>query len=180
VHAALRIDPAASPLSDAIDQTLVTLQELARDLAAYDATLDSDPERLAEVDRRRDQVSRVTRKHGGSVDTALVALREARTNSTSSTRRRLTARPDCAEESARSALAAQAARLTKLRQKASKKLAAEVEALLPELGLPGGRFLVTLEPSDTITAAGAERVEFRRGPERWSRRSAPGPHRIRR
>ena len=162
VHAALRIDPAASPLSDAIDQTLVTLQELARDLAAYDATLDSDPERLAEVDRRRDEVSRVTRKHGGSVETALAALREARAeldvlDTAAVDLRDLTAR----EESARSALAAQAARLTKLRQKASKKLAAEVEALLPELGLPGGRFLVNLEPTGTITAAGAERVEFR-------------------
>ena len=162
VHAALRIDPAASPLSDAIDQTLVTLQELARDLAAYDATLDSDPERLAEVDRRRDQVSRVTRKHGGSVETALAALREARAeldvlDTAAVDLRDLTAR----EESARSALAAQAARLTKLRQKASKKLATEVEALLPELGLPGGRFLVNLEPTEAITAAGAERVEFR-------------------
>jgi DNA repair protein RecN (Recombination protein N) len=162
VHAALRIDPAASPLSDAIDQTLVTLQELARDLAAYDATLDSDPERLAEVDRRRDQVSRVTRKHGGNVETALAALREARAeldvlDTAAVDLRDLTAR----EESARGALAAQAARLTKMRQKASKKLAAEVEALLPELGLPGGRFLVNLEPTETITAAGAERVEFR-------------------
>jgi DNA repair protein RecN (Recombination protein N) len=78
VHAALRIDPGATPLSDAIDQSLVTLQELARDLESYDATLDSDPERLAEVDRRRDQVNRVTRKHGGSAETALAAWREAR------------------------------------------------------------------------------------------------------
>jgi DNA repair protein RecN (Recombination protein N) len=53
-----------------------------------------------------------------------------------------------------------AAKLTKLRQKASKKLATEVEALLPDLGLPGGRFVVHLEPTG-ISASGAERVEFR-------------------
>ena len=162
VQAALRLDPAASSLYETIDQALVTLQELARDLAAYDATLDSDPERLAEVDRRRDQVSRVTRKHGGSVDAAIAALREARAelevlDTAAVDLRDLTAR----EESARSALAAQAARLSKLRQKASRKLASEVEALLPDLGLPGGRFLVQLEPTEVITAAGAERVEFR-------------------
>ena len=162
VQAALRLDPAASSLCETIDQALVTLQELARDLAAYDATLDSDPERLAEVDRRRDQVSRVTRKHGGSVDAAIAALREARAelevlDTAAVDLRDLTAR----EESARSALAAQAARLSKLRQKASRKLASEVEALLPDLGLPGGRFLVQLEPTEVITAAGAERVEFR-------------------
>ena len=162
VHAALRIDPGATPLSDAIDQSLVTLQELARDLESYDATLDSDPERLAEVDRRRDQVNRVTRKHGGSAETALAAWREARAelevlDTAAVDLRGLTAR----EESARNALAAHAAKLSKLRQKASRKLASEVEALLPDLGLPGGKFVVDLQPTDGISASGAERVEFR-------------------
>jgi DNA repair protein RecN (Recombination protein N) len=162
VQSALRLDPAASPLSEAIDESLVTLQELARDLAAYDATLDSDPERLAEVDRRRDQVSRVTRKHGGGVEAALAALHEARAeldvlDTAAVDLRGLTAR----EESARTSLAAHADRLSKLRQKASRKLAKDVELLLPDLGLPGGRFIVDLEPTGEITAAGAERVEFR-------------------
>ena len=162
VQAASRLDPGSSALSDAVDQALVTLQELARDLAAYDATLDSDPERLAEVDRRRDQISRVTRKHGGSVELALAALRDARAeldvlDTAAVDLRTLTAR----ETAAQSTLAEQAGKLTKLRQKASKKLSADVEALLPDLGLPGGRFLVHLEPIDTIGSSGAERVEFR-------------------
>ena len=161
VQLAQRLDPAATPLAESIDQSLVTLQELARDLSAYDATLDSDPERLAEVDRRRDQVSRVTRKHGGSVDAALAALREARAeldvlDTAAVDLRSLTSREDAATVR----LTEQAGRLTKLRQKASKKLAAQVEALLPDLGLPGGRFLVVLEPAE-ISASGAERVEFR-------------------
>jgi len=162
VSSAVRLDPAATPLSEAIDQALVTLQELARDLAYYDTTLDSDPERLAEVDRRRDQVHRVTRKHGGSVDTALAALREARAeldvlDTAAVDLRGLTTR----EETARNALATLATRLSKLRQKASRKLSADVEAVLPELGLPGGRFSVQLEPLDAISPAGAERVEFK-------------------
>jgi DNA repair protein RecN (Recombination protein N) len=162
VQLAVRLDPSASPLGDAIDQSLVTLEELARDLAAYDATLHSDPERLADVDRRRDQISRVTRKHGGSVETALAALRDGRAeldvvDTAAVDLKGLTAR----ELAATAALAERAARLTKLRQKASKKLAGDVEALLPELGLPGGRFLVALEPLDVIASSGAERVEFR-------------------
>lgn len=162
VQSAARLDPAATPLSDAVDQSLVTLQELARDLAAYDATLDSDPDRLAEVDRRRDQISRVTRKHGGTVEAALSALRDAKSeldvlDTAAMDLRGLTSR----EEGAGRILAEQAARLTKVRQKASKKLAAEVEAQLPELGLPGGRFAVQLDETDAISASGAERVEFR-------------------
>lgn len=162
VLAAVRLDPAAGSMAEAIDQSLVTLQELARDLAAYDATLDSDPERLAEVDRRRDQIGRVTRKHGGSVGAALHALHDARAELEVLD----TAAVDLKglmlqEDAARTSLGELAARLTKLRQKASKKLALDVEALLPGLGLPGGRFLVHLEPQETISSSGAERVEFR-------------------
>ncbi len=162
VQAAARLDPAATRLSDAIDEALVTLQELARDLTAYDATLDSDPERLADVDRRRDQISRITRKHGGTVEAALGALREARAeldvlDTAAVDLRGLTARA----ESAQASLAEKAAKLSKLRQKASKKLTADVEGLLPELGLPGGRFSVQLDPLDAISSSGAERVEFR-------------------
>jgi DNA repair protein RecN (Recombination protein N) len=162
VQSSVRLDPAASPMSDAIDQAMVTLQELARDLTAYEASLDSDPERLAEVDRRRDQLSRVTRKHGGSIETALAALRDAQSelevlDTAAVDLKGLTAR----ETATRESLKEKAARLTRLRQKASRKLATQVEAQLPELGLPGGRFAVHLEPTEEITASGAERVEFK-------------------
>jgi DNA repair protein RecN (Recombination protein N) len=158
---ALKLDPGVTALADAIDQSLVTLQELARDLAAYDATLESDPERLAEVDRRRDQIARVIRKHGGSFQTALTALHEARTELEvlDSAAIDLRGLSDQAEQAAVD-LAEHAARLSKLRHKASKKLAAEVDALLPELGLPAGKFRVNLQPLEDISSSGAERVEF--------------------
>lgn len=162
VQSSVRLDPAGSPLSDAIDQSLVTLQELARDLTAYETTLDSDPERLAEIDRRRDQVSRVTRKHGGSVEAALAALRDAQSELEVLDTAAVDLKGLMVREAAtRDSLTEKAARLSKLRQKASKKLASEVEAQLPELGLPGGRFAVQLEPAGDISASGAERVEFR-------------------
>jgi DNA repair protein RecN (Recombination protein N) len=162
VASASRLDPGVAALSQSIDEVLVMLQEVARDLTAYDAMLDSDPERLAEVDRRRDQISRVTRKHGGSVDLAFGALREGRAeldvlDTAAVDLKSLTGR----ESAARTELASRATSLTRLRQKASKKLAAEVERLLPDLGLPGGRFLVHLDPLEEISAAGAERVEVR-------------------
>jgi DNA repair protein RecN (Recombination protein N) len=164
ILAALRLDPAASALSESVEQGLVTLQELARDLGAYDATLDTDPERLADVERRRDQIHRLTRKHGGTVDAALTALREARAeldilDTASVDLKSLTDR----ENALQAGLNASAARLTKLRMKAARKLAADVESLLPDLGLPEGRFAVHLEQLESVAASGAERVEFRVG-----------------
>ena len=50
--------------------------------------------------------------------------------------------------------------LTKQREKAAKRLSAEVTSLLPELGMVDGRFDVTLVPADIITAHGGESVLF--------------------
>jgi DNA repair protein RecN (Recombination protein N) len=104
----------------------------------------------------------VTRKHGGQVENALGALRDARAeldvlDTAAVDLRGLTER----ERSICARLVASAASLTKQRQKAAKKLAAEVERLLPDLGLPGGRFQVHLAPVADIAATGAETVEFR-------------------
>src|SRR5690606_38232748 len=54
-----------------------------------------------------------------------------------------------------------AARLSEERRAAAERLAGEVMAILPELGLAGGRFVVALEPLPEISSNGAESVEFR-------------------
>ncbi len=59
------------------------------------------------------------------------------------------------------ATAAAAKALTARRRAAAEKLAKAVEALLPELGMPDGRFFVTLVARDEPGASGAEDVEFR-------------------
>jgi DNA repair protein RecN (Recombination protein N) len=62
---------------------------------------------------------------------------------------------------AESALDAAAAKLSAKRKAAAARLAKAVEALLPELGMPDGKFFVTLVPRDEIAATGAEDVEYR-------------------
>ncbi|HEX9565278.1 MAG TPA: DNA repair protein RecN [Gemmatimonadaceae bacterium] len=156
-----RFDPGAASMANDVDGALVSLEELARDLAAYGASLESDPGRLDEVDRRRDVIHRLTRKYGGSAESALAALREARSeldvlDTAALDLRGLTDR----ERAARDALEAHAARLTKLRRQGAKRLSEEVEALLPDLGLPDGRFLVALHSTPEVGAAGAEEVVF--------------------
>src|SRR5690606_27621101 len=64
-------------------------------------------------------------------------------------------------DAALNALQRAAKTLTKRRQKASEQLAAEVTALLPDLGMPHGKFEVLLESLDEPGAHGAEAVRFR-------------------
>src|SRR5690606_14771487 len=65
------------------------------------------------------------------------------------------------EAAAREALEKVAAELTARRREAASRLEDEVGAILPELGLGGGRFEVALDPLPEIGANGAESVEFR-------------------
>ena len=58
-------------------------------------------------------------------------------------------------------LNAAAGRLTKLRTEGARKLAAAVDAVLPELGMPDGHLTVDLPKHEEIQATGAEGVIFK-------------------
>jgi DNA repair protein RecN (Recombination protein N) len=62
---------------------------------------------------------------------------------------------------ARRRLLAEAERLSEMRATAAKKIAKSVDVLLPQLGMPDGRFSVALVARDEPTANGAEDAEFR-------------------
>jgi DNA repair protein RecN (Recombination protein N) len=65
------------------------------------------------------------------------------------------------EAAARAQVVAESKRLTALRAAAAKKLSKAVDALLPELGMPGGKFSAALQPKTESDERGAEDVEFR-------------------
>jgi DNA repair protein RecN (Recombination protein N) len=62
---------------------------------------------------------------------------------------------------ANDSLTAAAAELTSLRRDAASRLASEVDAVLPELGMPDGRLDVSMRPRTEIGAVGAEDIELR-------------------
>jgi DNA repair protein RecN (Recombination protein N) len=156
-----RMDPSLSRLREVYDAAWYQLQELARELEAYAESAADDPERLATVEERRDLIHRLTRKYGGSEAAALAQYEESR--------RELLLVDDVAGSdgalaadlaAAHTALTAAAAALTKARAAAASRLARDVEALLPSLGLADGRLSVELRPLNSIGTDGAEDVEF--------------------
>lgn len=159
--AAQRLDPTVDAMLENLDAGVVALEELARDVLAYETTLERDPERLATIEQRLDVYHRLTRKHGGSVESALETLRESRAeldvvDTADADLTTLAARVRGAEQ----ALEAAASALSAKRQEAAGRLAAAVDRLLPELGLPDGRLTVRLARRESIGATGAEDVEF--------------------
>jgi DNA repair protein RecN (Recombination protein N) len=159
--AAERLDPPAGAMLEALDAAIVSLEELSRDVLAYESTLESDPRRLATIEQRLDVYHRLARKYGGSVESALQTLREAKAeldvvDTADMDLKALSSRVQEAERE----LATAAAELTSRRRAAAGRLEQAVDKLLPELGLPDGRLTVVLRPRDPVAATGAEDVEF--------------------
>ena len=157
-----RIDPSAARMQELFDSGFYTLQELARAVEEYVDSVELDPTRLEEVRRRRDRLFGLLKKYGPTLDTVIEAGRNARAELDLVD----TAQFDLANLSARETelrkrLVSEAEKLSEMRLSAAKKLAKAVDALLPALGMPDGRFRVTLTSRDEPSAEGAEDVEFR-------------------
>jgi DNA repair protein RecN (Recombination protein N) len=157
-----RIDPSTAKLQELFDNAWYALEELAREAQAYADGVEHDPARLDEVERRRDLLFRLMKKYGGSLEAVMRTGKEARAeldllDTAGLDLRGLEARVKESEE----ALARTAAALTKKRTAAAAALAKAVEARLPDLGMPDGRFQVTLRTREAPSASGAEDVEFR-------------------
>ena len=157
-----KIDPSTERLQSLYDAAYYALEELARETDAYLSSVENDPARLEVVERRRDVIFRLVKKYGGSIAAAIETGRTARAeldllDTAALDLRGLDERVLAAEN----ALDAAAAKLTAKRRSAATKLAKAVEGLLPELGMPDGKFMVTLISRPEITATGAEDVEYR-------------------
>ena len=157
-----RIDPSAARMQELFDAGFYALQELGRSVEDYAGSVDLDPSRLEEVRQRRDRLFGLLKKYGPTLDNVIEAGRSARAELDLID----TAQFDLAnltnrESDARRRLAAEAEKLSDLRLSAGKKLARAVDALLPQLGMPDGKFSVAFVSRDEPTAEGAEDVEFR-------------------
>jgi DNA repair protein RecN (Recombination protein N) len=156
-----KTDPSVAGWRELLDGAYTNLTELARLAAAYAEEIEEDPERLAEVERRRDLLYRLTGKYGADVP-AVLATRDASAaelellDTADVDLRALAARRTAAE----AALRAAAGALGSKRTEASDRLARGVNRLLPRLGLPGGKLIVRLTPLAEPASHGQEAVHF--------------------
>lgn len=144
---------------------LETLTEESADAAAairrYAERLDSDPQRLEEIEARLAVLDDVKRKHGGTIEAAIAERDrlERQLGATEDIDAAITsARARLSE--AESALASAAAMLTRARMQAAKRMQKGVETELQGLRLEGARFEVAARPLPSIGPSGAEVVEM--------------------
>jgi DNA repair protein RecN (Recombination protein N) len=157
---------------EGLETAQALLEDLAFKLRDFSEKLEFSPTRLAEVENRLAEITRLTRKYGGSIESALEHLAR------SEDRLNLIERADEREEELQLELAAarteylKAARqLHKERTGAAKKFEQRIEHDLTEVAMEHARFEVRIvTPSDveimergnsqSFTQRGIDRVEF--------------------
>jgi len=158
-----RIDPTdTAPWREMLEAARANAAELARAVRGYADGVDLDPARLAEVERRRDQLFRLDQKYGPGLDRVRAAGELARAElellDTADTDLKAIA---ASVQAAERAFAGHCRALSAARRTAARKLGAAVTKHLAALGMEGGRLTVSLETLDGAGRHGAERVEFR-------------------
>lgn len=154
-----------SGLSDAVERLAEAthlVDDLGRRIGDYASQVEHDPARLEEVRVRLDRIFRLKRKYGPELADVLETAQRVRAelqdlDDADHDLSRLHA--EVAE--AETALRRTAAELSAGRSNAARRLSDAVAETLPELGLAGGRFEVELSSHASVSAGGAESIEFR-------------------
>jgi DNA repair protein RecN (Recombination protein N) len=156
-----RIDESVARWRELVDAAYANVEELALAIREYAADIDTDPDRLAEVERRRGVLYKLIQKYGPGIEDVLRSHDEAAReldllDTADHDLEALSARRAAAERELEDATQALSAK----RAKAAARLAKSVEQLLPGLGMPDGEFSVAVEPLPRVTASGADGVTF--------------------
>ncbi|HYV06078.1 MAG TPA: DNA repair protein RecN, partial [Blastocatellia bacterium] len=153
---------------EGIESSRALLEDLAASLRDFAAGLEFQPGRLAEIEDRLAEVTRLKRKYGGSIESALEHLARSQDRLRRierSDERELELRAEL--DSARRSYLEVARKLHGERAQAAKKFERAVEHDLAEVAIDNARFKVQIDApadgeidSDVYTARGIDRVEF--------------------
>ncbi len=161
LHQAAAIDPQLAPIAARVEESLCQIQEAAKFLRTYGQKIACDPERLQEVEDRLALMSRLKKKHGGSLEALFQKAAEMREglNLLENFDGEL-ARIDGEIERCEKELARSGKEISARRLKAAQKLSRDVEAELKDLGMTGARFTFDLKPLSKMGESGIDTGEF--------------------
>jgi DNA repair protein RecN (Recombination protein N) len=178
VSEAAGLDSSLTALASQLETLRSQLDDAARGLGRKLASLRPDPEALNKAEERLYLLSKLKRRHGGSVESIRSYLAAARAELDALNDQVTTREALQAEQALALAGAASSAReLSSERRRAATRLGAAISAELDSLGMGGARIHVELSPlagealeisidGARLSADGLERVEFLLAPNR--------------
>ena len=157
------VDQRLAKVIPMVDEATIQIREAARELSRYLETLDIDPARQEEVERRLAAVEELSRKH--RVQTSELAGRAATLEKDLAELESADNNLNALKKAQAEALEAYrklATQLSAARQTSARALSKDITARMQTLGMAGGRFLIDVtQPNGDPAAHGFDAVEFR-------------------
>jgi DNA repair protein RecN (Recombination protein N) len=178
VRQAASIDPRLEPIARQLEDARTSIEDAAAELGRYARGVTHDPARLEALEERLDQLERLKRKYGGSVEGILAHRDRARDelSELEQHEERLEAARETRDQ-AREGATATARSLSDARRKAAQRLGKAMSRELGSLGMGDARVVVEVAPLEgargelavegaRLSRTGMDRVEFLIAPNR--------------
>ena len=154
-----QLDPSLVALAGRCSDGLAQLQDLARDLDRYGASLESDPASLAQLQERIAQLKALERRHGRDLAELIAWRDQLREQLAPGGPQAALIALEAAEVEARDGRDRANAELSAARRAAADRLEEQLMQALRPMGLANVRFAVAIEPA-APGEEGADAVQF--------------------
>jgi DNA repair protein RecN (Recombination protein N) len=146
-----RLDKHLAEYEETLSEAIYQLEDVAAAISSYEADIEDDPNRLAEIEERLDLIARLRRKYGATIEDILQHAAEAQAELDSIIHRDETiAHLQRQDEQFRREIGKLAQTLSERRRAAASRLASAMETQLDDLNMRRARFKVeiTQEPDE--------------------------------
>lgn len=156
----LKYDPAVSPILEMVTDAIAQVQEAGRQMNTYGENIETDPERLSEIDDRISQLKQLCRKYNRDLPELIEYYKSIQASlSALGGDGQSIEELEAAYQAKQKQLLTTCDKLTKLRQTAAKSLEADLVAQLKPLAMERVKFKVDIQ-SQPPTAHGADAISF--------------------
>jgi DNA repair protein RecN (Recombination protein N) len=160
LSAMLHYDPQVQGMLDLVSAALAQVEEAGRQVSTYADTLETDPQRLQEVEERIIELKQICRKYGPTLTDAIAHYQRSQAELTELNQSEQSlAALEQTYQACKSQLIQVCATLTELRQTAAQTLQERLIQELKPLAMDKVQFQVEIAPSPP-TLTGADRITF--------------------
>lgn len=149
-------------LYERIESAFLELEDLASEISDIDESIEADPDNLEQISKQLNKIYSLQKKHSVATVEELIAIQqelEEAVSKTESVDIDLNKQKKIVEEQHTETLK-KANQLHKAREKVIPALDKKLTNFMHELGMPNGRFSITLSSADTFFANGNDELSF--------------------
>ena len=149
-------------LYERIESAFLELEDLASEISDIDESIEADPDNLEQISKQLNKIYSLQKKHSVATVEELITIQqelEEAVSKTESVDIDLNKQKKIVEEQ-HTATLKKANQLHKAREKVIPALDKKLTNFMHELGMPNGRFSITLTTTDTFFANGNDELSF--------------------